>query len=263
MRTGWLTIDDTPSRQSDVLLDYLRDKSIQTLFFCRGDLAAENPAPVIRAIREGHIIGSHGYTHVHASTLGLDAARQSITRSKQILDALHEKAGVERRCVYFRFPHVDRGMGSWLVNPADCNDAINAQQKDLIAGGIRGASFDPPSPSAVALKDALQAHLKALGFQPNPFAVLYPFIRDTELATAYDVNFTFSTADWQITERHRGKWGMNTLDDLKCRMEADADLQRTDTPHIILSHDQDETVPTAIALVQHLLDKGFEFRHIL
>lgn len=262
MRKAWLTLDDTPSPETGDLLAFLAETGIQALIFARGDLAEQNPTPVIKAIQQGHVVASHGYTHVHASKLGLEAAKESISRSKQVLDDLHAQAGVERRCIYFRFPHVDRGMGSWLINPAACSEAVNAEQKELIASGIRGAGFEAPSAVAVGLKNALQDHLRAMGFKPNPLQVKHRFIAETELAHAYDVPFTFSTADWQITARHKGNWPSTTLDDLKRRIDTDEALTRTDTPHIILSHDQAETVQTTIELVKHMQAQGLVFSQI-
>jgi hypothetical protein len=79
------------------------------------------------------------------------------------------------------------------------------------------------------------------------------------MARAVDAMYTFSTADWMVTPRHRGKWPCRTLDDLLARVDSDPVLSNRESRHIILAHDQDDLLPVFRATVGHLLDKGFAF----
>jgi peptidoglycan-N-acetylglucosamine deacetylase len=60
-----LTFDDGPDPSSTpVLLEVLDRHKIKALFFCSGRKAENNPFLVERILREGHITGNHGYSHL-------------------------------------------------------------------------------------------------------------------------------------------------------------------------------------------------------
>jgi hypothetical protein len=81
------------------------------------------------------------------------------------------------------------------------------------------------------------------------------------MAEAIDAMFTFSTSDWMLTERHKGKWPYKTIADLCRKMDDDPYLSRTDSAHIILSHDDPDNLnPVTEALINHLRGKGFAFK---
>ena len=111
-------------------------------------------------------------------------------------------------------------------------------------------------------KQALQDWLKDEGFQSPEFrGIPHSWYNDTEVATAIDAMFTYSTGDWMVTERHRGKWPYKSIDDLKAKIDADPFLHK-EGAHIVLMHDQDELLDVGIALVDHLIAKGFVFQKI-
>lgn len=255
---AYLTIDDSPSSRTDDLTAALAERGVPALLFCRGDLLEKNPAPVVRAIQKGFIIGNHAYSHTRFSTLSPERCVEEIEKTEKLIDAAYRAAGAGRPGKYFRFPHMDRGAGGWIVD----YDAASAHRSTLLRLFGDGLNIDLKKPSAemAEKKQKLQGYLISNGFTapflPHP---LFPWYAQTEMAAAADAMFTYSTSDWMITKRHAGKWPYKTLDDLKKKMDDDAWLWHEDSVHIILSHDQDETVDTTMALVDYMTGRGFEF----
>jgi amino acid adenylation domain-containing protein len=104
-----LTIDDAPSEKMDVLLDYLIEKNVNAIFFCRGDYMEKRPEPVLRAIKNGFVIGNHAYSHRRFSELSLNEGIEEILKTDRIIGELYKKAGINQKCKYFRFPYLDIG----------------------------------------------------------------------------------------------------------------------------------------------------------
>jgi peptidoglycan/xylan/chitin deacetylase (PgdA/CDA1 family) len=251
MAKAYLTIDDSPSGETDALCTFLLAEKVPAILFCRGDRLESNPDPVVRAIRNGFAIGNHAYSHRRSSQIGFDEMTAEIARTDALIDAAYERAGVARTAKYFRFPHMDRGAGGWIVD----YDAVPAERETLIKlfGDGLNVSLDPPGGDLKKLKADLQGWLRANGFAPLPFmGVTHPWYARTEMASAIDAMFTFSTSDWMVTPRHAGKWRYKTLDDLLCKIDDDTDLQNRDSAHIILTHDQDGLLAINEALIKHL-----------
>ena len=81
------------------ILDTLRDKGVQAMFFLTGDYAKKEPDLVRRMIDEGHIIGNHGMTHASLPTLSEKEAEEEImSLHKYVMD----KYGYQMQ--YFRCP---------------------------------------------------------------------------------------------------------------------------------------------------------------
>lgn len=253
---AYLTIDDSPSSRTDDLTDALKERGIPALLFCRGDRLEQNPAPVIRAIEKGFVIGNHAYSHTRFSTLPLEQCIGEIEKTEKLIDAAYEAAKKPRPGKYFRFPHMDRGAGGWVVD----YDAAPAHRDALLKLFGDGLNIDLKQPSAemVEKKERLQEYLKKSGFSA-PFPASPPFYAQTEMAAALDAMFTYSTSDWMITQRHAGKWPYKTLADLKKKIDNDPWLWHEGGTHIILSHDQGETADATVALAGYLADRGFEF----
>ncbi len=258
MKTAYLTIDDTPNERSRAFLDALVDRHAPALLFCRGDMIEKYPDAVVYAIQKGFVIGNHGYHHTRATTLGFDATCDNILRADMLIEKCYADAGVPRPGKYYRFAYMDRGMGAWFVEP----ESVPVIHRAYVAGMIReGLGNDPvqlPSAEQVETKNALQAFLKAQGYTKTPFEnVRHEFYTDSEMADAIDAMFTYSTADWAMTARHRDK-GV----DVFALMDADPHLSREDTAHVILAHDQAEIHVGTLALIDKLITMGFVFRDI-
>lgn len=255
----YLTIDDGPSERFGDFCDFLSARGIQAVFFNRGDAMAQRPDAVIRAIKQGFIIASHAYSHKRFSTLSLEEAREEIKRTEAVLDDLHERAGVRRAKRYFRFPYMDRGMGAALLEPETLPAAATPAYKKLVTKGL-GHTLNSPDNGQRAYKDVLQNILREFGIVPLPCpGVTLPLYAQTEMATAFDSLCTFSTSDWALSARHKGKHGFSSLNDLKAQIDGDPDLQSAASNHIILAHDQAEIFDVITALIDHFLYSGFEF----
>lgn len=83
--------DGLPRRSPDVvprILDFLGERGVSATFFLVGWLAEREPA-VVRAIAEGgHEVASHGWEHELVYRLGPDGFRESVRRSKDVLEGL-------------------------------------------------------------------------------------------------------------------------------------------------------------------------------
>jgi peptidoglycan/xylan/chitin deacetylase (PgdA/CDA1 family) len=256
-RRAYLTIDDSPSPAMGAMTDFLAAAHIPALFFCRGDRLAENPRQAIHAAARGMTLANHCYSHRRASLLSYEEAVGEIERTEELLEKIHQEAGVPRGARYFRFPHMDRGAGGWIVD----YDAAPAYREELIALFADGLNIDlaPPPPELVEKKARLQDYLRRAGFVTPFSGVTHPWYARTEMAQAVDAMFTFSTSDWMVTARHKGKWPYRSLEDLKRKIDADKWLAARDSAHIILAHDQEEIGGVTLALVRHFMDRGFEF----
>jgi len=262
-RAAYLTIDDTPSARTDDLVDALFARNVPAILFCRGDLLDHKREPVIRAIQKGFVVGNHGYTHKRASILGLEATCDSIRKCDAIIDDCYAKAGIPRPGKYYRFAYMDRGMGPWFVEPDTVPPQGRAYVEAMISEGLANDPGVLPTAEGIETKNSLQAFLSALGYIPVPFSgVTHEFYARSEMARAIDAGFTFSTSDWALTARHKGKYGFETIDDLKKALDSDPYLARDDSAHIILAHDQDEIHEVTLALVDHMLNKDFTFKDI-
>jgi chitin deacetylase len=97
-----LTFDDGPGPQTAEILDILRDAGVKATFFvlgvnveeapwCDGD-AARSRSLVVRALREGHVVGNHSFTHGKpAAYLSL---AEEIARTDRVIRARRKDAGV-------------------------------------------------------------------------------------------------------------------------------------------------------------------------
>ena len=258
MTKAWLTIDDSPSPETDALTVLLAREDIPALLFARGDRLAEDASPIVRAIERGFTVGSHAFSHGRCSRIGFAAMTEEIKRTDTLIDAAYRAAGRARPAKYFRFPHMDRGAGGWIVD----FDAVPEHRQtliDLFAGGLN-IDLTPPSDELRDLKAALQDWLRDEGYTaPDRVAVTYPWFRHTEMASAIDTMFTFSTSDWMVTPRHAGKWPYKTPADLIAKIDRDPWLRDPSSADIVLLHDQADMLVITAPLLLHL-KKTIEFQ---
>ena len=256
-----LTIDDSPSGTTDDLTDFLSARGVPAILFCRGDRLEKNPDPIVRAIQKGFTIGNHAWSHTRFSTLSFEQGVTEIDQTQALIDATYDRAGVARSPRYFRFPHMDRGCGGWIVD----YDAAGPHRDFLIRffGDGLNISLDPPSDALKKKQQRWQDHLAQSGFLPLPASgITLPWFTGSGMAQAIDAMYTYSTSDWMVTARHAGKWPYQDVNDLLRKIDDDPGLQTTDTDHIILAHDQDELLPVVRSLVDHMIAKGFIFRGV-
>lgn len=275
MTNAYLTIDDSPTAQTDALTGALAARDIPAVLYCIGgayeDLGipgqgiAQNPQPVIRAIQKGFVIGNHLYSHRRASELPYEDVVEEIEKTERLIDDCYRQAGIARPAKLLRFPHLDGGCGGWVVD----YDAAPAYRDELVALFSQGLniSLDPPTDEQREKKQKLQDYLAGEGFTTANFkAVHYPWYEQSGMAAARDALYTYSTADWMLNPAFAAfaaAWPYRSLDDLKQKIDDDPYLADADSADIILMHDHEGLMEQNIALIDYMRDKGIAFQPIL
>src|SRR6266446_10651372 len=81
-----MTFDDGPSATlTPKLLDLLAARHIKATFFVIGENVAEHPEIVARAVREGHEIGNHSWSHPYFARMSDDAIRSQLKRTDEAI----------------------------------------------------------------------------------------------------------------------------------------------------------------------------------
>jgi len=162
-KLAWLTIDDAPTEDFTRRVDELDARGIRAIWFCLGELLERYPEQAAYAVRKGHILGNHSYSHPAFSKLSLDEAREQIERTERLIDDIYGRAGATRPVRLFRFPFLDDG-----------------------GDGKR---------------DALQSLLRGLGFEPAGFpGITYAWWKRQGHHERIDVACTYDTWDWKLQE---------------------------------------------------------------
>jgi peptidoglycan/xylan/chitin deacetylase (PgdA/CDA1 family) len=132
----FLTFDDGPSLSVGRILDLLAESRQKATFFVIGR-NLERPKLrdlAIRALREGHDIGNHSYTHPNFSSVSAQRAETEIFKTHEIINGLVRETEVDyaRQNLFFRFPYGNSGS---IYNYAAC--------RKILAGlGYRVAWWD-------------------------------------------------------------------------------------------------------------------------
>jgi polysaccharide deacetylase family protein (PEP-CTERM system associated) len=96
------TWESLPRRSPEVvprILAFLAERGVQGTFFILGWLAGEEPGVVEAIVRAGHEVASHGWEHELVERLGPAGFRESIRRSKEVLEDV-----TGRRVLGYRAP---------------------------------------------------------------------------------------------------------------------------------------------------------------
>lgn len=104
-----LTVDDAPSSHMKSKIDILDDMNIKAIFFCEGLKIQRRKEMVKYALKNGHIIGNHSWTHPHFSDIDYETAKDEIEDTDEIIDEVYRDVGIDREYRFFRFPFGDRG----------------------------------------------------------------------------------------------------------------------------------------------------------
>ena len=86
-----LTFDDGPTWITDEILDTLDRYCVKATFFMIGKRAEERPKTVLRALRDGHRLGNHTYSHVDLTSLPLPEAAAQIRRGREAIAAAADR----------------------------------------------------------------------------------------------------------------------------------------------------------------------------
>ena len=96
-----LTFDDGPDGDyTPAILDTLKSRGVSATFFVIGENAELRPGLVRRALREGHEIGNHTFTHPNLALVSAQATRLELTATERLLEAV-----LDRRTSLFRPPY--------------------------------------------------------------------------------------------------------------------------------------------------------------
>jgi peptidoglycan-N-acetylglucosamine deacetylase len=83
-----LTFDDGPSATlTPKLLDLLAARHLKATFFVVGQNAADHPEILKRAVREGHEIGNHSWSHPNLGKMSDDAVRRELQKTDDAIAA--------------------------------------------------------------------------------------------------------------------------------------------------------------------------------
>lgn len=269
-RKAYLTIDDSPTFETDALVDWLVANDVPATLFCIGgaykdmhidcDGMEQNPGPILRAIDKGFLIGNHTYTHRRAGELSYEDVVAEIEKTDTMIDRLYAQAGKARPAKLMRFPHIDRGAGGWVVD-YDAAGKHKAALMELFGAGLN-ITLAPPSAEQVEKKEKIQAYLKREGFVTDIYnGVSFPWYQG-EMAASRDLLYTFSTSDWMLNPdlaRYAAPWPYKSLDALKDKIDTDPWLSDRTSAHIVLAHDHNGLLPITTELFAHMKKNGIEF----
>lgn len=134
-RKIYLTFDDGPSSNTDLILDILKEYDVKATFFVIGKTDENSLNSYRRIVDEGHTLGLHSYSHRYQEIYKSVAAfSEDLSRLQELL---YEETGVWSR--YYRFP----GGSSNTVSQVDMQELIQyLTDKDIIYFDWNIASSD-------------------------------------------------------------------------------------------------------------------------
>ncbi|MBU1307027.1 MAG: glycosyltransferase, partial [Alphaproteobacteria bacterium] len=96
-----MTFDDGPDRVfTPAVLDILQQHEVPATFFMVGNQMLRHPDLLLRAVAEGHDIGSHTYSHANISRIGADLLRLELNATQRVFESI-----TGRNLVMFRAPY--------------------------------------------------------------------------------------------------------------------------------------------------------------
>ena len=98
--TAYLTFDDGPSGNTDIILQTLQEENVKATFFVVGTDDADNLARMRRIVQEGHTIGMHSYSHSYKKIYA--SVEAFLKDMYQVFNLIKDTTGVTPTC--FRFP---------------------------------------------------------------------------------------------------------------------------------------------------------------
>lgn len=139
-RQVYLTFDDGPSKNTDRILDILKEYDVKATFFVVGKTDASSVRAYKRIVEEGHTLGMHSYSHNYQELYG---SLQSFSKDlAKLQEYLYDLTGVWSR--YYRFP----GGSSNTVSATDMQILI----RYLNENGICYYDWNVASGDAVSSK---------------------------------------------------------------------------------------------------------------
>lgn len=120
----YLTFDDGPSRNTNRILDILKEYDIKATFFVVGKTDEESVKAYQRIVAEGHTLAMHSYSHKYAEVY---RSKESFIQDlEKLQEYLYQVTGVWAR--YYRFP----GGSSNNVSRTDMDELIQYLEENGI-----------------------------------------------------------------------------------------------------------------------------------
>jgi len=144
-----LTFDDGPSRDTERILDVLREHNVTASFFMIGRQVESFPGIAQRVFAEGHEVGNHSYSHPIYLYQGARRTHQELERAQSVIS---ETTGVQPRFArppcgvrtraYFAATHL-LGLRTvqWDVAGFDWKRRSAEQIARDVLGGVRAGSI--------------------------------------------------------------------------------------------------------------------------
>lgn len=141
-----LTFDDGPNDPyTSQIADLLAASGVLATFFVVGACVERHPETARRLVRDGHVLGSHGYSHQVQRCAGRAVLRDEVRRAEQ---AFTRHIGL--RPVLFRPP--------WLLRTPGLFDLARKQSLQLVSGEFSHVlEVFQPSPERIARRAVAKA----------------------------------------------------------------------------------------------------------
>lgn len=101
-KVAYLTFDDGPTHNTEIILDALKEYNAKATFFVLGETAERNPDILLRIFNEGHTIGNHSYNHDYDEVYG--TREEFINELVMWENTVGNIIGRENIVKLFRFP---------------------------------------------------------------------------------------------------------------------------------------------------------------
>jgi len=131
------------------MLDILRQNNVKATFFLGGTWVRQNPELAARIVREGHEIGSHGYSHPHPDRLNIADNLKDIQKAEEII---YTATGVRPRL--YAPPYGERG-------PAVLQAADRASYTTIL-WSVDTIDWQLPPPGVIVQRVAEKVHNGAI-----------------------------------------------------------------------------------------------------
>lgn len=174
------------------MLAILRRNKVPVTFFLGGTWAEKFPEITKQLAKEGHEIGSHGYSHPHPDRLSKEDNLEDILKCEKIL---HEITGVKP--VLYAPPYGERG-------PAVLQAAEEAGYRTIL-WSIDTVDWKHPRPEAIVTKVVKNAHNGAIVLMHPTAPTVYALPQI--IKELKEKGFNFVTVGELLDDRHSGSPG--------------------------------------------------------
>jgi peptidoglycan/xylan/chitin deacetylase (PgdA/CDA1 family) len=119
-----LTFDDGPGKETERLLDGLREYDAKASFFIVGNKAEKYPDTLKRAYNEGHLIGSHTYSDIDFYKTDIEDIKSDINKNIEVIKSITGEKPVFLRAPYgnitpFQLKQLDSVFIHWSASSLD------------------------------------------------------------------------------------------------------------------------------------------------